>query len=493
MKNLKRFPLFILACSLLLVVSPTTVASAHTIGPQLNVVPASPLTGVTECRSPYEPPQCTAIQLDTSQDFAFQGNGFAQAAVAKDVIPGHDPIHRPEFANDGFYGNGASWISNSWNSWVKVDLGRIVLVDRVTLGRDRNSSGHDDRDPGQFTIEVALTDDIYANGNDNNDVSEYSEAFDSSDVGFSGIIIDNQTLEASFSKVEARFIKLTVTNIGTAIDEVEVFGNVAPTVVPGLIHLWSGEGNANDSVGSAHGTLGVTTAFGTGLTGQAFSFDGLQSSIVNPLPVNINPSVLPQMTMGMLVNLRSAPNGYGWVIGHDNGGYDRSLNLHDNRYGFGVAGGTGVAPHLSSLIKLKDNLNTWHWVAVSYDQAALTATFYADGSTQTVYANHVSGEDDATLGGLENFLGHTVDGLVDEVFMFNRVLSTEEIDQVCADLSNQPPKVNAGPDATIDEGETFVSPPSGLVSWWRGEGNAIDSIDGNNGVLQNGVTFATGQ
>ena len=72
-----------------------------------------------------------------------------------------------------------------------------------------------------------------------------------------------------------------------------------------MIHLWSREGNANDSVGGADGTLGVTTAFGTGLNGQAFSFDGQQSSIVNRLPVNINPSALPQMTMGMWVNLRS--------------------------------------------------------------------------------------------------------------------------------------------------------------------------------------------
>ena len=90
----------------------------------------------------------------------------------------------------------------------------------------------------------------------------------------------------------------------------------AQTTVPGLIHLWSGEGNANDSVGTANGTLGMTTAFGTGLNGQAFSFDGQQSSIVNPLGVDINPSVLPQMTMGMWVKMRSAPNTQGWVIGN---------------------------------------------------------------------------------------------------------------------------------------------------------------------------------
>ncbi|MBI2361462.1 MAG: LamG domain-containing protein, partial [Deltaproteobacteria bacterium] len=37
-----------------------------------------------------------------------------------------------------------------------------------------------------------------------------------------------------------------------------------------------------------------------------------------------------------------------------------------------------------------------------------------------------------------------------------------------------------------------VQPPSGLVSWWPGDGDANDIVDGNNGTLQNGATFAAG-
>jgi hypothetical protein len=36
-------------------------------------------------------------------------------------------------------------------------------------------------------------------------------------------------------------------------------------------------------------------------------------------------------------------------------------------------------------------------------------------------------------------------------------------------------------------------PPSGLVSWWRGEGNAFDQVGTNNGTLINGATFAPGE
>jgi uncharacterized repeat protein (TIGR01451 family) len=37
-----------------------------------------------------------------------------------------------------------------------------------------------------------------------------------------------------------------------------------------------------------------------------------------------------------------------------------------------------------------------------------------------------------------------------------------------------------------------VPPPSGMVSWWPGDGNTNDILGGNNGTLQNGATFAPG-
>jgi hypothetical protein len=36
-------------------------------------------------------------------------------------------------------------------------------------------------------------------------------------------------------------------------------------------------------------------------------------------------------------------------------------------------------------------------------------------------------------------------------------------------------------------------PPAGLVSWWPGEANANDIVGGNNGTLQGGITFASGE
>ena len=115
---------------------------------QISIVPASPFTGPLQCRPTFGPPQCNFRPFDTAQDLAFQGNGSALPAVAKDVIPSGSTIHTIANANDGHYGNGTSWIGNSANSWLKIDLGQAALIDRVTIGRDR-TGGFDDRDPGR--------------------------------------------------------------------------------------------------------------------------------------------------------------------------------------------------------------------------------------------------------------------------------------------------------------------------------------------------------
>ncbi|HXT39234.1 MAG TPA: LamG-like jellyroll fold domain-containing protein, partial [Candidatus Angelobacter sp.] len=37
-----------------------------------------------------------------------------------------------------------------------------------------------------------------------------------------------------------------------------------------------------------------------------------------------------------------------------------------------------------------------------------------------------------------------------------------------------------------------VAPPSGLISWWKGEGNGMDSVGSNNGALEGNAAFAPG-
>src|SRR5262249_16680118 len=51
--------------------------------------------------------------------------------------------------------------------------------------------------------------------------------------------------------------------------------------------------------------------------------------------------------------------------------------------------------------------------------------------------------------------------------------------------------VSSAATLTVSDGSCAPS-PNGLISWWKGDGNALDSIGGNNGVLQ-GTNYATGE
>jgi hypothetical protein len=174
------------------------------------------------CKPGYLPPLCLAKEFDKSSDLTFPGNGAARPAVAKDTVPGYGRVHQPAYVNDGLYGPGASWVSNSSYSWIKIDLGKAQSINTVTFGRDRLGRLNDG-DPGQFVIAVALSDNVYADGNSSNDYMEYAEVYDSEEIGFDGLVSGPETIKASFEPVTARYVKITFENAKTAVDEVEVF------------------------------------------------------------------------------------------------------------------------------------------------------------------------------------------------------------------------------------------------------------------------------
>ena len=201
-----------------------------TASSQGGVSQPSPVVAVTStgavaeviCKPGYLPPLCLAQKFDKSQDLTFSGNGSARPAVAKDTIPGYSRIHKAAFVNDGLYGPGASWISNSAYSWIKIDLGGPRTINTITFGRDRLGN-FNDGDPGQFIVAVALSDDIYADGNSHNDYMEYTQVYNSDEEGFDGVVSGPETIEATFDPVMARYVKITFENARTAVDEIEVF------------------------------------------------------------------------------------------------------------------------------------------------------------------------------------------------------------------------------------------------------------------------------
>ena len=111
-----------------------------------------------------------------------------------------------------------------------------------------------------------------------------------------------------------------------------------------------------------------------------------------------------------------------------------------------------------------------------------TVTFYVDGVAAAADASYDPGFEftsNAYLGffgsGGGNFFG-----ILDEVEIFNRALTSDEVQAI----------YDAG---SAGKCRTCAPQPSNMVAWWKAENNFNDSIGSNDGTQQNGVTFAPGE
>ena len=105
----------------------------------------------------------------------------------------------------------ASWISYSTNNWIKIDTGQDATINMVEL--DREFAGIT---TGEFTISVALSD------------GQYKQVYDSKSDNSTGTASAPGTVQASFDPVLARFVIVTVSDPGTAINGVRAFAVLPP-------------------------------------------------------------------------------------------------------------------------------------------------------------------------------------------------------------------------------------------------------------------------
>ncbi|HET9589910.1 MAG TPA: DUF3060 domain-containing protein [Anaerolineales bacterium] len=271
--------------------SPSQAAAAPT-----DLLPAQ--TGevaLTICKTDDRSSSCPPGELDPSRDLADPGNGLARPAVSKDARASQDGVHRAAYVNDGR--GGASWISGSPDSWIKIDLGRVTNINTVSLQKGNPGSSTDD-DPGQFVIAVALSD-MYADGDSSNDYMEYTQVFDSEQAGFSGRVSHMETIRTQFPPVRARFLKITFENAGAAIEKVGVFMIEPPLLAEGPASTSQDDlpgitltPTSTDTPSPLDTAMSAPT--GTGLpTGTAVSIPThtpTASDTLTPLPTNTRPA-----------------------------------------------------------------------------------------------------------------------------------------------------------------------------------------------------------
>ncbi len=211
-----------------------------------------------------------------------------------------------------------------------------------------------------------------------------------------------------------------------------LFTLFGPSAHAALITYYDFDGGSlTDTVGGVVATDvggGSTTA---GFSGDAWSFDG--TNFLRP-GVNLRPDAMPQMTWGAWVNASSSTP-VDQVLSMDDaapGDFDRSIGI-DFRGGGGTGWsafrgptGTGVVGSGSRPV----TLGSWTFVAASYDENINEMRFYVDGEPVIVASTAFTGGQTFFDIGHNPSFGEFFHGAIDEVFVFDEVLSAAQIDNI---------------------------------------------------------------
>jgi hypothetical protein len=190
----------------------------------------------------------------------------------------------------------------------------------------------------------------------------------------------------------------------------------------GLVAWWPGESNADDVVGGNNGTMQNGASYAPGFVGTAFSFTGTDEAVLIPYAPSFNLSAMSGWTIEAWVNPASFNNS-SWPTIYAEGYWDASLGLDS---------GTGA---LDSYINNANRfigsvavpLGQWSHVALVYD--GTNRTFYVNG----VFAGAGSApginpdNDTSCIGNVIPNESSSFNGLIDEVSIYNRALSFDEI------------------------------------------------------------------
>jgi hypothetical protein len=234
----------------------------------------------------------------------------------------------------------------------------------------------------------------------------------------------------------------------------------APT---GLVAWWSADGHTSDIVSSNDGELVNGATFAPGKAGQAFSFDGVDDFVQVP-DSDLWTFGTGDFTIALWANFSavkpSTDIGHpaAVLIGHDEG------PGHTNKWWFAFGAGflhfTTSHPTIDpypflAQVPFSPTLNRWYHLAVG--RSGDTYTIFVDGLpvSSEVFAGAIpNASAPLTIGQAESGLDRDqqffMNGRIDEVMIFNRALSEEEIraiatadsSGICAPSTHTPPSTS---------------------------------------------------
>ncbi len=267
------------------------------------------------------------------------------------------------------------------------------------------------------------------------------------------------------------------------------------------IAWWHFNGDAYDATG--HGNDGVVPANGVTfpldapIRGQIASFNNTVGIPVRSGPAASEGLPLIQMTVSGWVNVAAADN-WGGFIGclQDNGGYERGwvLGTRAQRFSFAlVAANTNTMTYLIDTANY--NLNQWYYVSATYNGAAMK--LYVNGQLRAVSTEQSGNIVYAGLASDWFGIGSYVDenenwvhqGSLDELILWERALSDQEINDWYVQQSNLAPSITltepihnstyiAPADITITATASDMDGNVGVVEFYNGTQKLYEDVDG---------------
>ena len=253
-------------------------------------------------------------------------------------------------------------------------------------------------------------------------------------------------------------------------DTIIISNQIKINLDSGLVACYPFNGNANDESGNGNngtvkGATLTTDRFGN--PNSAYSFDGTDDYIEV-----LNSPSLKSIETNQQLTVTSWVNIYDWYQGWNifsvldkykpsNGGgwcvelYRTGYNIPGSGLGF-----SSDIVHTGSFYSI--NFKTWYFIAISYDVNKNHIKFYINGllTYTATYSQPISDTENGPL-----YIGYSPtgsveysDGLIDDIRIYNRVLTDDEIKTIYNGNSTcrSCPSITLGKDTTICNGNSLI-------------------------------------